>query len=90
MNKIILTGLFLFTLLSCGEHKEDTYQDFDFTITEKISLKNNKGGYDYFFKSKDSIMEVSTLAYAQYDVGHTFKYRRITSGLMKGMVYSRE
>lgn len=35
-------------------------------------------------------MEVSTLAYAQYDVGYTFKYRRITSRLRKGMVYSRE
>lgn len=85
MNKIILIGLFLFTLLSCGEHKEDTYI---FTTQEKWIIKNKYGKECYVVKCKDTTFyNISPIYFKKYSRGDTIILSKITSGFYNGCYY---
>ena len=80
-----------FILFSCKEQpvkvKPDRY--LDFIVTEKVSLKNETGGLDYFLKNKDTIIEVSTQDYAQWNISDTLKLKIVGDGFWKDRIVWR-
>ena len=76
-----------FILFSCKESiKVKPDRNLDFIVTEKVSLKNENGGFDYFLKNKDTIIEVSTQDYAQWNISDTLKLKIIGDGFWKGRI----
>ena len=63
---ILLLGL----VLSCKETTQ--YEDEEFVIKEKISVKSNRDYDDYYFKSTNSeVIEVQQKDYVFFDEGDT-------------------
>ena len=76
-----------FILFSCKEPiKVKPDRNLDFIVTEKVSLKNETGGFDYFLKNKDTIIEVSTQDYAQWNISDTLKLKIVGDGFWKGRI----
>ena len=79
-----------FILFSCKEPiKVKPDRNLDFIVTEKVSLKNETGGLDYFLKNKDTIIEVSTQDYAQWNISDTLKLKIVGDGFWKDRIVWR-
>ena len=77
-------------LFSCKEPiKAKPDRNLDFIVTEKVSLKNENGGFDYFLKNKDTIIEVRTQDYAQWNISDTLKLKIIGDGFWKDRIVWR-
>ena len=79
-----------FILFSCKEPiKVKPDRNLDFIVTEKVSLKNETGDLDYFLKNKDTIIEVSTQDYAQWNISDTLKLKIVGDGFWKDRIVWR-
>ena len=81
-----LVDMLLITLLISCIEKPEKVKNFDFIITEKIQLPNHTGGFEYFLKSRDTIVECGTSDYALYNKGDTLKLVIPLDGLWEGKV----
>lgn len=76
-TKAIIAILIIILIGSCKD-KEPKLRKMNFIVAGKVEIVNNRGGIDYFLKSNDTILEVSTEQFVRYNLGDTLKLEILT------------